>query len=201
MHHVGVRFARMGSPGRRRPVEFLFEWPGQLTHEPSVRPSFGIELRGCSIMSASDSHVVARPHGGASAALVATVGHGRRRGVVHRRRPHSFERVGHSGRRARLERRAGVTSIDRGHQWRRHRAAWRVIRNAVASSRSRVEAWLSRTFGSPGQFAENGRRVSRVTVRVLPPLASPRAGVIRASLPSRAFWCRGLTRMSGRGDR
>ena len=145
-------------------------------------------------MSASDGHVVARPHGGASAALVATVGHGRRRGVVHRRRPHSFERVGHSGRRARLERRAGVTSIDRGHQWRRHRAAWRVIRNAVASSRSRVEAWLSRTFGSPGQFAENGRRVSRVTVRVLPPLASPRAGVIRASLPSRAFWCRGLTR-------
>ena len=194
--HVGVRFARKGSLGRRRAVAFLVGWPGQLAHEPSVRPSFGIELRGCPIVSASGSHVVALPHGGASAAWVATVGHGRRRGVVQHRRPHSFERVGHSGRRARLERRAEVTSIDRGNQARRHRAAWRVIRNAVASSHSRVEAWLIRTFGSLGQFAENGRSVSRVTVRVLPPLASLRAArrVIPASLPSRASWFRGLTR-------
>ena len=43
--------------------------------------------------------------------------------------------------------------------WRRHRAAWRVIRNAVASSHSRVGAWLIRTFGSPGRFAENGRSI------------------------------------------
>ena len=196
MHHVGVRFARKGSLGRRRAAEFLFGWPGQLAHEPSVRPSFAIDLRGGPVVSAFGSHVVALPHGGASAAWVATVGHGRRRGVVQHRRHHSFERVGHSGRRARLERRAGVTRIDRSNQWRRHRAAWRVIRNAVASSHSRVEAWLIRTFGSPDQFAENGRSVSRVTVRVLPPLASPRAArrVIRASLPSRASWFRGLTR-------
>jgi len=127
---------------------------------------------------------------------VATVGHGRRCGVVDRRRPHVFERVGHSGRRAHLEQRAGVTSIDRGNQWRRRRAAGRVIRNAGASSDGRVGAWLIQTFGSPSQFAKNGRSVSRVTVRVLSPLAAARAArrVICASSPSRASWCRGLTR-------
>ena len=90
-HDVGVRFARMCSFGRRRAVEFPFGWPGQLAHEPSVRPSFAIELRRCPIGSVSGSHVVALPHGGASAACIATVGHGRRRGVIHRRRQHSFE--------------------------------------------------------------------------------------------------------------
>jgi hypothetical protein len=66
----------------------------------------------------------------------------------------------------------------------------------VAASHPSCRAGRIRTFGSPGRFAENGRRVSRVTVRVSPPLASPRAArrVIRASWHSRALWCRGLIR-------
>ena len=82
-----------------------------------------------------------------SAALVATRGHGRCSGVVHRLRPHSFERVGHSDRWARLERRAEVTGIGRGGRRRRHRAAWRLIRNAMASSHQPRPAGLVRTFG------------------------------------------------------
>ncbi len=57
-----------GTLGRRRAVAFLVGWLGQLVHEPSVRPCFAIERRGCPIASASGSHVVARPHGGASVA-------------------------------------------------------------------------------------------------------------------------------------
>jgi hypothetical protein len=48
-------------------------------------------------MSASGSVVLALPHGGAPAAGAASVGHGRRRGVVQRISPHSFEHVGASG--------------------------------------------------------------------------------------------------------
>ena len=62
--------------------------------------------------------------------------------------------VGRSSRTA-----AQVTGIGRGSRWRRHRAAWRLIRNAVASSRQSCRAGLIRTFGSPGRFAENGRSV------------------------------------------
>ena len=140
-------------------------------HEPSVRPGVAVGPWGCSIMSASGSHVLALPHGGASAAGAVSVGHGRHRRVVQRMSPHSFERVGASGRWAGLERRAEVTGIDRGSRCRRHRAAWRLTRNVVASSPQSCWPGLIRTFGSPGRCAENGRGLSRVTVRVSPPLA------------------------------
>jgi len=115
LNGVGTAVARRGTSRRRSQVSLL-------------------GLRGGPIRSASSPRVVALPHGGASAAGVATVGHGRRGGVVQRRRHHSFELVGHSGRWPRLERRAGVTRMDRGNRWCRHRAAWRLIRKAVASS-------------------------------------------------------------------
>jgi len=124
-----------------------------------------------------------------SAALVATRGHGRCSGVVHRLRPHSFERVGHSGRWARLERRAEVTGIGRGGRRRRHRAAWRLVRHAVASSHRSSGAGFIRTCRSLRRVAENGRSASRVTVQVSPPLASPRAAprVARTSCFSRTW--------------
>jgi hypothetical protein len=107
-------------------------------------------LWGCSIMSASGSHVLALPHGGASAAGAVSVGHGRHRGVVQRMSPHSFERVGASGRWTRLERRAEVTGIDRGSRCRRHRAAWRLTRNVVALRPNRV---------GPDSFGHSGHQV------------------------------------------
>jgi len=63
-------------------------------------------------MSASGSFVGALAHGGASAASVETVEHGRCGGVVQRLRHHSFGRVRPSSPSARLERRAEVSGID-----------------------------------------------------------------------------------------
>ncbi len=100
------------------------------------------------------------------------------------------------------KRRAEVTSRDRGRRWWRHRAAWRLIRNVVASSPNRVGSGLMPTFGSPGGFAENGRRVSRITVWRSPPLASPRAAwrVVRTSEISRVV-PRALAHSTGRPTR
>ena len=66
--------------------------------------------------------------------------------------------------------------MGRGSRRRRHRAAWRLIRNAVASSHQSCRAGLVRTYGAPrvGSRRTAGA-CSRATVRVSPPLASPRA--------------------------
>ena len=105
----------------------------------------------------------------------ATVGLGRRRGVGQRRCHHSFERVGHSGRWTRLERWGEVSRPGRGTRYRRHRAAWRLIRNGVASSQLSSRARAHSSMRVTRSFAGNGRSGSRLTVRVSPPWASPRA--------------------------
>ena len=194
-HHVGVRFARkalsvggvlssFSSSGRSaRSHRAVGEAKGRL-RASGLFAHVGVRLARRGIRARRRvSGVWGQP-----------VGHGRRRGVVHRRRQHSFERVGHSDRWARREQRAGVSSFDRGNQ-RRHRAVWRVIRNAVASSHNR----------GPGSFGYSGHQVrSRRTPGAFhkSPFgrrhrwASPRAArwVIRASSPSRASQCRGLIR-------
>ena len=144
-------------------------------HEPSVRPSVVLRPWGCPITSgirfAHRGTSERRRVRGAQSQLSRTVA---RLGLFGRGRPPSFERVGRSGRWARLGRRAEVTRIGRGFGG----VAIAPLGGSFESPR------LLRAFES-GQDsfehsrgpvgAENGRSVSRGTVRVSPRLASPRA--------------------------
>jgi hypothetical protein len=114
---------------------------------------------GCPITSASGSHVVALPDGGASAAqelqlsgTVATVGLFNGCAIIR------SKVIGNSGGGARLGRRAEVTRMGRGSRGRRHRAAGGIIRNVVAPSFFRVGPGLIRTFGSSGPCGERPDR-------------------------------------------
>ena len=151
MHHVRVRFARRGSLGGRRAVGLSSVGGVNSGHEPSVRPgsqsSFGV-VRSCRRPTRTSWHVrtAARPQ-----RRVATVGHGRHRGVV--RAPAPILRssvVDHSGRGARLERRAEVTSIGLGG-----------CRVTIAPlGRSSETPWSRRTVASgPGSFDHSGHQV------------------------------------------
>ena len=66
--HVGVRFARRGSLGRRRAAGWSSVGGGTSGHEPSARPIVVVGPWGGPIPSASGAHIVTLPHGGASAA-------------------------------------------------------------------------------------------------------------------------------------
>lgn len=147
LHHVGVRFARRGSLERRRKWRCL---RSAVSTRGTSRRCGHVSLSGLGVVRSGRrpartswlSRAAARQW-----CASRRVGHGRCSGVVHRLRHHSFERVDHSGRWARLERRAEVTGMGRGSRWRRHRAAWRLIRNTLAASHQSCRAGLIRTFG------------------------------------------------------
>jgi len=67
-NHVGIRFTRMGSLGRRRAVRCLFRRRRQLAARAVGGATFSIGLVGVSIAAVFASHIVALSHGGASAA-------------------------------------------------------------------------------------------------------------------------------------
>jgi hypothetical protein len=127
---------------------FLSVGGGVSGHKPSARPSVVAGPWGCPTTSAAGSQIVALPNGGASAARGRNGRAPSRRsgcsgaGALLRSSVSGLPIVG-----ARFERRAEVTGIGRGSRSRGHRAAWRVIRNAMASSQQSVGRGLIRTFG------------------------------------------------------